>query len=162
MKYSILSMLSVAFLLSACTESEEELLPINPLPSASEGQVIDDQASPAQATEINQALLSGLWEVVLLVDDDEDETAELANYAFAFGGDGTLTATQTDNPDFLEIGTYTLFIDDNRIELAIEFNANEALQNLTDDWYYISSTEESIVFEDDQSELLNALTLQKQ
>ena len=62
----------------------------------------------------------------------------------------------------LHTGFFSLHIDDNRIELSIATNANDPFQNLNDDWYYMSSTTEILVFEDDQSELLNALTLQKQ
>lgn len=131
-----------------------------------EGNPIDNDPNPNPNTDEDLAivlaeLLNNNWVVTMLVDDDEDETNALNGYIFTFSNANTVTVTRDDDPNFLVSGSFNLFTDDNRIELAMNFSGNADLENLNDDWYYITSTSETLVFEDDQSEQLNALTLTK-
>lgn len=153
-----IAMLTVAALFTACTESTDELLPQNAQPLA-QNDPITDENSPAQAEQIGNALLDGTWEVVLLIDQGEDETAEVANFHFTFNADGSVTANSTTEPVVTVNGSYSVFFDDGQSELAMTFPA--PLDDLTDDWYFVSGTTTQLVFEDNSDTPPSALTLQE-
>jgi hypothetical protein len=120
-----------------------------------------EPGSEEEVAAVQQALINNGWIVALLIDDNEDETPDLVGYILNFDSNGTVTATLESDPNFTQTGTFSVFSDDNRTELAMNFTANDDLQNLSDDWYFIEMTSNTLVFEDDQTELVNALTLQQ-
>jgi hypothetical protein len=155
-----IAMLTAVTLFSACTETTDELLPQNAQPLA-QNDPITNESSPAQAQEINSALLDGTWEVVLLIDEGENETADVANFYFTFNDDGSVTANSTSEPVETITGSYTVFFDDGQTELTMTFPVPGPLDDLTDDWYFVSGTTTQLVWEDNSDTPPSALTLQQ-
>jgi hypothetical protein len=62
-----------------------------------------------------------------------------------FNSDGNVTATKLGESI---LGTYNVFSDDGQTELEIVFSNNSELDELTDDWYFMSKDGNNIHFED--------------
>lgn len=84
--------------------------------------------------------------IVLLTDDEDDETYYFDSYVFNFGSDGSVVATDSNNT---VNGTYSVFRDDGRIELRMNFPNTQNFGELNDDWYFISINQNTIRFDDD-------------
>lgn len=84
--------------------------------------------------------------ISLLTDDEDNETYYFDSYFFNFYSDGSVVATD-DNSTVN--GTYTVFRDDGRIELRMDFPEVENFDELNDDWYFLSINQNSIRFDDD-------------
>lgn len=78
-------------------------------------------------------------------DDGTDETADFADYIFHFQLDGQITATKGQQSI---LGTYRLFRDDAKLELALSFPSSPDFRDLNDDWYFFSLDQNRIRFED--------------
>jgi hypothetical protein len=109
----------------------------------------DDGASNTPAsTEVGDTLLSGTWIIETLIDDGEDETADYANYVLSFSGNLQVVATHTTDSNLTRQGTYLVFEDDGKIELEMLFvNANN-IDDLNDDWYLVSASDNTLVWDD--------------
>ena len=84
--------------------------------------------------------------IVLLTDDEVDETNYFDSYVFNFGSDGSVVAADSNNT---VNGTYSVFSDDGRIELRMNFPNTQKFGELNDDWYFISINQNTIRFDDD-------------
>jgi hypothetical protein len=84
--------------------------------------------------------------IVLLTDDEDDETSYFDSYVFNFDSDGSVVATDSNNT---VNGTYSVFRDDGRIELRMNFPNTQNFGELNDDWYFISINQNTIRFDDD-------------
>jgi hypothetical protein len=86
------------------------------------------------------------WRVAQFIEDGENETDDFQGYLFSFDKNGEVVAAGNGNNI---VGTYKVFKDDGKVELSMTFSAGYPFDELTDDWYYISRTENSIQFSDD-------------
>lgn len=112
----------------------------------------DDVIPTSNDTESVSAFLmadNGLM-ITLLTDDEDDETYYFDSYLFNFNSDGSVVATN--NSDIIT-GTYSVFRDDGRVELRMNFPSIQNFEELNDDWYFISIDQNSIRFDDDGDRL---------
>lgn len=58
-------------------------------------------------------------------------------------------------------GTFNVFEDDNRLELASNFGSNTGFQELNDDWYFVLENDLKIRFEDNDEDGENIIEFQK-
>lgn len=84
--------------------------------------------------------------ISLLTDDGENETDYFEGYVFLFNPNGTVSAS---NGSTTVDGTYSVFQDDGRTELAMNFPSVGNFDELDDDWYFISINQNTIRFDDD-------------
>lgn len=107
------------------------------------------QSNQKQITKIST---DGTWVVSSYIDDGDDETNDYATYRFVFLADGTLNATDllssNSNP---YTGTWSITdsnsTDDDSLDdldFNINFNQNNVLNELSDDWDIISYTDTEI------------------
>lgn len=107
------------------------------------------QSNQKQITKIST---DGTWIVSSYFDDGDDETNDYATYRFVFLADGTLNATDllssNSNP---YSGTWSITdsnsTDDDSLDdldFNINFNQNNVLNELSDDWDIISYTDTEI------------------
>lgn len=102
--------------------------------------------SPVDSDALTESLVSsdGLT-VSRFIEDGRDKTASLDSYLFFFMIDGAITVNNNEQ----EInGSYSVFMDDGELELMMSFPSSSNLNELTDDWYFISQTQEVLRFED--------------
>ena len=107
----------------------------------------DNSNSGATLEFLNSELTVSNGLIITTFIEDGSSEDELVNtYLFLFSGDGTVVASLED--ETIE-GTYLTFRDDGRLELLMNFPENSALNELNDDWYFISKTGSSLNFDDD-------------
>lgn len=83
--------------------------------------------------------------ITLLMDDEDNETYLFAPYLFKFHDNGTVTADKsTDRAN----GTFSVFRDDGKVELKMNFPNHPGFLELNDDWYFTSVSDGSIRFDD--------------
>jgi hypothetical protein len=100
---------------------------------------------------LNKLRIASGLRVTTFVEDGRDKTAEFRDYRFRFDTNGTVAATRGTE---VISGTYRVFRDDGRIELAMNFPLNSALYEFTDDWYFREHTDNTIVFDEEQELLV--------
>lgn len=127
MKHAVL-ILIFAFTLASCERDSTDSMPTEP-------------------TQVTQALtVSGGWRITSFIEDGEDETSFFSPYRFTFNDDGTVTATR---PGETINGTYRVFQDDGKTELAMLFPvAFGEFAELNDDWYLVSRTDREMRYAD--------------
>ncbi|HBH22472.1 MAG TPA: hypothetical protein DDY13_03520, partial [Cytophagales bacterium] len=76
---------------------------------------------------------------------EDNETYLFDSYLFVFNSDETVSAT--DANETIQ-GSYSVFRDDGRIELRMNFFNNPGFTELNDDWYFISINQKIIRFDD--------------
>lgn len=103
----------------------------------------DDEINPINLQPLLEAP-SGLI-ISNFVEDGENETYLFDGYTFQFNEDGTVAATKADS---IVNGSYTVYEDDGKTELELMFPINSELEELRDDWYFISQEGNKINFED--------------
>jgi hypothetical protein len=84
--------------------------------------------------------------ITLLTDDEDNETYYFDSYLFNFNSDGRVVATDANGS---VNGTYSVFRDDGRVELRMDFPDIQNFDELDDDWYFISINQNTIRFDDD-------------
>lgn len=107
----------------------------------------NDGSEPISSSQLTDLLVSssGL-RVELFLEDGVDETSDYSDFLFEFDRDGSVTARRSNQ---VFTGSYRVFRDDGRTELAMVFSPTSPLQEFTDDWYFVSKTSNRITFEDD-------------
>ena len=129
---AVLFSLCALLALSAC--NKEETVPLSGTPQTSTSQHLDAALRVTDGLRISE-----------LVEEGTNETSAFRSYLFRFSSDGSVTASDTEGTIN---GTYTVFRDDGRTELRMDFPTNSDFDELSDDWYFISQDEQSIHFED--------------
>jgi hypothetical protein len=113
----------------------------------------DEQLSKETITvsELTETLVASTTvRITRFIEDGRDETSRFEGFEFKFTADGTVLASSASQ----EIsGTYRVFRDDGKTELAMTFPSNSALYELTDDWYFRVKTEQDIQFDDSGDQL---------
>ena len=79
------------------------------------------------------------------IEEGVNETDSFLDYLFVFDADGTVSATKTGHSIS---GTYRVFTDDGKTELMMTFPNSSELNELTDDWYFISKSDNTLKFDD--------------
>jgi len=108
----------------------------------------EDDLNPTSMSRedlVSTLTLSNGLRITEFVEDGADMTSDFNPYVFDFETNGTVTATkgsETIN------GTYSVFLDDGRKELRMNFPMTSALYELSDDWYFISANETGLRFAD--------------
>jgi hypothetical protein len=96
------------------------------------------------ATEVrNKLLVSSGLRIAQFTEDGKNKTSLVNPYLFTFQADGTVKAVSA-NQTFT--GTYRIFNDDNKTELAMAFPIGSLLHELTDDWYFLTHDQSMIRF----------------
>ena len=96
-------------------------------------------------TELVAALTNGDWYITYFF-DDEDETADFADYVFNYATDGTATAT---GPGGTTNGTWsTSSGDETELELNLNFGTTPPLDELAEDWDVLEVSNEIIRLKD--------------
>lgn len=110
----------------------------------------DPSTSVDTASLSAKLTIEGGLRVTTFVEDGKDKTADFRDYRFRFDPNGTVTATRGTE---VISGTYRVFRDDGRIELAMNFPLSSPVYEFTDDWYFREQTQNTLVF-DEERELL--------
>ena len=113
----------------------------------------EDNLSPQNSAESINASLTlpdGLI-ITEFVEDGRDKTAIFSPYTFLFNSNGSVTASKTGTSIN---GTYLVFKEDGRVELRMDFPESSELYELSDDWYFISQSGNTIRFEDSGDKLV--------
>ncbi|MGA9239325.1 hypothetical protein [Robiginitalea sp.] len=165
MKQHILKIgvLAATLFVTACTSDSDDLSNLAQL--------------QADVEELNETARSGTWTITNFVDDGQDETSDFSGYDFTFNPDGTLLA---DNGTTTVTGTWSITIDDDssddsgddsdddgldddydddydddddEIEFNIFFASPETFSELSEDWYIISFSSDTIQLADDDDDI---------
>jgi hypothetical protein len=101
---------------------------------------------PLSSTDLIHTFTNhGLFRISTLIEDGDNKTAFFGPYTFLFEPNNVVTAQLHSEAT---PGTYSIFVDDGRIELRLLFPGNPQLNELNDDWYFSSQSENAIKFED--------------
>jgi hypothetical protein len=104
------------------------------------------------STELKQRLLDlDNVRISTFIEDSTNKTGLYSDYVFKFESDDTVIAT---NANDVVTGTYNVFIDDGKTEIALNFPNNPLFFELNDDWYYVMSNSTTILFEDTSADVL--------
>jgi hypothetical protein len=85
------------------------------------------------------------FRISTFIEESNDKTDFFGQYTFSFSSNNVVTAELNSE---ITTGFYDIFVDDGRIELRLLFPGNPQLNELNDDWYFISQTENTIKFND--------------
>lgn len=117
----------------------------------------DDTSNPIQnqVQDVSNFMTtsSNGFRIILFIEDGTNKTGLMSPYRFVFNADGTVVATSNSNQTIN--GTYMVYLDDNKIELMMNFPLNSPLYELTDDWYYITTQGNIIKFSDGPNDVLH-------
>ena len=80
------------------------------------------------------------------IEDGSNLTQRFSPYRFVFDSNGTVTATGSG--DTLK-GTYSVFTDDGKTKLRMEFRGVPLFDELNDDWYLMEKSGDRMRFADD-------------
>ena len=103
----------------------------------------DDDVPTKEEEETNDLLISGIWEVTLF-QDEEDQTSDFAEYLFTFNEDGSLIAEIN---EVEVIGIWEVSSDeiDDTLEIEFEFDTDEEpLIFLNEEWEVLTRSETAI------------------
>lgn len=114
-----------------------------------------DNITASELTD-DLTISSGL-RVVQFIEDGQDETSDYSGFIFQFSDNGTVRASQGN----IEIsGTYRVFRDDGKTELAMIFPSDSILNEFTDDWYFSNKSNNQLTFEDNDEDGLSRLVFE--
>ena len=119
--------LLICFLITSCSSDDNNDNPNNTLQETIEN---DTQ--------------SGTWRITKFIDSGIDETSDFSGYNFTFNSTGALNSSNGTNSFD---GTWNISSDGadlDDLELNILFNLMNGLDDLTDDWDFISQTSTKI------------------
>lgn len=108
----------------------------------------DGATSTPQSDQVQDLLMEGSWTIQSLIDDGEDETADYADYVLTYHSQGQVEATHTTDSALTRSGTYSVFWDDGQLELDMSFDNADVVDDLDDDWYFVSQSGNTIVWDD--------------
>jgi hypothetical protein len=91
--------------------------------------------------------IPGGLKIIEFIEDQTNKNSLFSDYNFVFLSNGIVSAT---SDDFEIIGSYSLFTDDGKVELWMDFPASGKFRELTDDWYFILRDDRTIKFEDNR------------
>ncbi|MCB9324148.1 MAG: hypothetical protein H6571_10470 [Lewinellaceae bacterium] len=106
-----------------------------------------DNSVPSSPDQVEQNVQNGAWIITDFNDSGKDETAHFTGYAFTFGTDGTLTAS---NGSSSYSGNWSVTdsnsSDDNPDDMHfnIIFNLSNNFEDLNDDWHILTQSETKI------------------
>lgn len=87
----------------------------------------------------------GGLKIIEFIEDQTNKTSQFNNYIFLFQSNNLVSVTSDD----AEVtGSYSLFTDDGKVELQMDFPGNVKFRELSDDWYFILRDDQTIKFED--------------
>ncbi len=95
--------------------------------------------------DLMDTLEDGEWKVASYVDDGNDQTADYTDFVFDFNSDGTATATDSNGTTN---GTWSVIIDDNELNLVLNFGTAFPLEELEDDWDVLNFTDVLVELQD--------------
>ena len=139
MRKILFSLLILAATLSACSKSS----------------LFDDNNNNSGGSSQDPQLSSGQWKVTWYYDKDKEETSKFSGYSFDFQSGGTLVAHLPGGST--QSGTWSI----TSSKLIITIAGTDALNDMTDDWLLLEKTDSLIRLQDDNSEHLEALHLEK-
>jgi hypothetical protein len=93
-----------------------------------------------------KANLLGEWVLAAFTDDGNDDSSNFSGFTFTFNADGSLKAEKAENNEVIS-ATWFIEVDFNALELHIEFPEVDPVDELSEDWLVVSSTETRIVLE---------------
>lgn len=120
--------------------------------------VMQEQFTSADVAMLQSVANTGAWRITSFVEDDENITGFFEGFRLTFNNDGGLVV---ENDTLTLNGTWRIDYDDDdndnddddlEFEVSISTSLNdldEEFDELTDDWYVISYTDNRIVLSDD-------------
>jgi len=104
----------------------------------------NDDNADLQQTVVENNVKSGEWRITSFIDSGKDETSDFSGFAFSFGSNGTLTAT---NGNVNYNGTWSVTNNDsnddnpdNDLDFNILFNLNNQSEDISEDWNIVSQS----------------------
>jgi hypothetical protein len=113
-------------------------------------QLMSCQKNDVEKLESDLTVKNGLV-ITSFIEDGENELEDVKDYVFTFTDNGTVSALKN---NVTSTGTYRVFKDDGKVELTMNFNNNSNLSELSDDWYFVSSKDGIITFEEENDLLV--------
>ncbi len=113
----------------------------------------EDDLNPTSMSRedlVSTLTLSNGLRITEFVEEGTNMTSVFNPYLFDFETNGTVSATKGNETIN---GTYSVFLDDGRKELRMNFPMTSALYELSDDWYFISASTTSLSFAEDDDVL---------
>jgi hypothetical protein len=110
----------------------------------------EDNSSPSNSSSnpsVASLITSGTWCVTYFHEDNSDHTADFNGYAFAFNGNGTMTAV---NASGTTTGTWRVN-DSNANEFHMSVGNSDPLSKLDKGWIITSEASTEIKMKDDNS-----------
>ncbi|TAI49851.1 hypothetical protein EW142_07420 [Flagellimonas allohymeniacidonis] len=102
--------------------------------------------------------MDGTWRITQFIDDGRDETSDFDGFTFTFNADGSVVA---ENGTLSFTGSWFIKLDDSSLDDdddsdELEFNVSFSLSNdfdeLSEDWYVIEYSSNSIRLLDDDDD----------
>ncbi len=113
-------------------------------------QFMSCQKNDVEKLESDLTVKNGLV-ITQFIEDGENELDDVKDYFFTFTDNGKVSAIKN---NVTTSGTYRVFKDDGKTELMINFSNNPDLSELSDDWYFVSSENGQITFEEENDLLV--------
>ncbi len=114
-------------------------------------RVCDDSANDGDVTEIRNIMMGGPWNVALYQEGEMDMTVDYAGMDFNFS---TMQQVEVSvNNDPIAAGLWRLLRDSEEgLKFYINFDSNDSLGDLTDDWKIMSVTSTRIELKDESGD----------
>ena len=111
-------------------------------------RVCDDNANDGDVVEIRNTLMQGNWGVSKFVDDGKDETANFTGFNFDFQTTHMINATAgVSGPTYPGVWR-VLRNSDGKLKVYLNLGEEDPLGDLTDDWDFVSISENRIELRD--------------
>jgi hypothetical protein len=127
--------LSLSLILYSCDNDDNDYHSTNVPLNASTPEAINDFLTNTEGLIVTN-----------FREDGVSKTNLFSGFVFVFNESGSITAMR--NSDTI-LGNYSIFLDDGKIELAMVFPIVSGFFELTDDWYFVSKTQNEIIFADE-------------
>lgn len=92
-------------------------------------------------SSLTATITSGNWRITQFMEDNVDETAHFAGYAFTFGQSGNVTAVQGGN---IVNGQWSAGNDDSKDKLNLDFGNDDPWEELNEDWRILERIDSKI------------------
>jgi hypothetical protein len=126
------------------------------------GACTAEQEAPSpktNASEISELLL-GRWRILELTEENEDHTSDMKNLSLHFKANGSLYIEEKTELERKE-GRWSIFKDDDRIELRIQLSDAGRWHELNDDWYFYQYQNSIAFFQDFEEQEHSTLVIQR-
>lgn len=107
----------------------------------------DNSADPTPAVVQDQMQSGGQWQITSFIDSGKDETSHFTGYAFTFGANGNLSATNNATTYQGQWSVTNSNSNDDSpgdVDFNIFFSLTNSFEDLNEDWHILSRTDTRI------------------